>query len=1081
MLGRLVDVRRGEWKRALLAFGSLLLVIGSYTVVKSVRDALFLSKFGITQLSLIAIGLAVATGFIISIYLRATSGVSRNWLIGGTNAVVAGSLVVIWAGLLSPTLARVLPWVLYIWSSVFGVFMVMQFWLLANDLFDAREGKRLFGFVGGGAILGGILGGALSRTMAGVLGSSNLLLVAAAMLILEVVLVFMVWPLRRREEELVSRPGRPTPRVGGGLGALGQSRVVRLLAAALLVSTMATTLLDWQFKGIAKAAYAGRTDEMAGFFGALYAYLSVASFLVQTLLTGGILRRFGVSVGLMALPVSLFAGSGLILASVVIPGISRLFAASGAKIAEGGLRFSLDKASMELMWLPVPRNIKEKGKAFVDTVVDRLGTGLTGFVWLGLALFGLDTPARIHLISIAVGVLVMVWLAVLVNARGAYVGALRAVLARRSLDTSGVGMLNAEARRSIEETLGSEDRREVCFALYVLEDLPGDLPAMAGPLAHPDAAVRVEALRLLARRRDPRHRAGAVPSLSHESPAVRQAAVIYLRCTAPGGGDPLLQEIEAGGQVDRAELNVIRLGQPSQAMAAASELRQMLADAEPERRSAVLRVLGGAPPELAAALLAAYLGDPDTGVAVAALSAAGHSRAAGLSEDLCRLLADRRLRRPAAEALAMIGPEAVPSLVSFAGDEGQPSLARERAVQLLGASGQTRPEVVSLLLGLVEADDPPPVAHRALRGLNRLRSNARLVLEEDQLSRVWGRIDEELLALYRELCFLGMGSWADLREAGRPEFAWGLERTIAERADRRVERLFRLLALTSAPRDIYNAYLGVRSPIKSVRASSIELLDNLLPKPVSARLLPVLESSAGDRFFAAAKAVGVQGPEPRLALMRRVLGEDARQEPLRLVAAWTAGVERIGELRGELSTLSGSGGEGGAGRGMDVAIEADRALHRLDEESFEEPTMGLTTIEKALKLQKADVLQQASTEDLAHIAQIATEEELEPGASIYGEGDAPDALFVVLSGRVRLQKGETVVAELGANETFGGWALVDESPRVASAVAVEQTTVLRVGREDFQELLADRVDIVQAVFKAMVDRLRNLADLASNS
>lgn len=142
--------------------------------------------------------------------------------------------------------------------------------------------------------------------------------------------------------------------------------------------------------------------------------------------------------------------------------------------------------------------------------------------------------------------------------------------------------------------------------------------------------------------------------------------------------------------------------------------------------------------------------------------------------------------------------------------------------------------------------------------------------------------------------------------------------------------------------------------------------------------------------------------------------------------------------------------------------------------------MGLTDVEKALKLQQVDVLQQASTEDLSYIAQIAREEEYEPDAAVYTAGDLPDALYVVIAGRVRLHRDEMEIATLGVGEAFGSWALLDESPRVASATALEHTTLLRVSREEFLEILADRVDIVQAVFKAMVERLRSLASAASN-
>ena len=139
--------------------------------------------------------------------------------------------------------------------------------------------------------------------------------------------------------------------------------------------------------------------------------------------------------------------------------------------------------------------------------------------------------------------------------------------------------------------------------------------------------------------------------------------------------------------------------------------------------------------------------------------------------------------------------------------------------------------------------------------------------------------------------------------------------------------------------------------------------------------------------------------------------------------------------------------------------------------------MALTVVERALKLKTVDVLQAASSEDLAQVAQIAEEIDLPANASIYGEGDAPDALFVVISGAIKLTRGSEEIGTVGQGEAFGTWALFDEAPRVASATTTAPTVMLKVDREEFLELLADRVDIVQAIFKAMVARLRQLADV----
>ena len=1085
MLSRFVDIRPGEGKRALLACGSLLLVIASYTMVKSVRDALFLSKFGITQLSFIAIGLALATGFIISIYVRSTAGMPRHKVIGGTNAVIVASLVLIWFGLLSGSemLLKLLPWVLYIWSSVFGVFLVMQFWLLAQDLFDPREAKRLFGVVGAGAILGGVSGGFLSRFLAGYLGASNMLLVASGMLVAEVLLVAMVWPLRRKEEPLPSstkknQKKKPT----GGLGTIKESRVVRLLACALLLATMATTLLDWQFKGIVKDVLSREPDPsaaMAGYFGSLYAGLSVASFLVQTLFTSGILRRFGVGVGLMLLPVSLLGGSALILLHTVMPFAgARLFSASAAKVAEGGLRFSVDKASMELMWLPVPPDVKERGKSFVDTVVDRLGTGLTGFIWLGLAAVGLDAPNKIHFISIAVAGLVVVWLLILLGARGAYLGALREAISERKLDLddSSLNLVDPGAVAPLRQMLDSGEAREALFALHMLEHYQGPLQELEQALNHDDPTVCREALLFVTRRGDGGHRAAAARCLTHDDDRVREAAVFYLHSTAPTGSDPLLQRLADGEQVEPLIIDVIKLGIPAAAMAAAHRIEKELAHRSDDPRLAarllsLIRILGGAPPDMAAALLAAPLRDEDLQVARTAIRAAGRARAVRLIPELAELLSETPLRQSAAGALQDLGAEAAEHLVELlqrSAPEKLPHAARQAVIRLLGSTGSE--QAVSQLLELLDGEDFD-TSHGALRALSRLAKKNKMILSPQQRGLVRQALDQELGTLQRDLLFLERGSWADLREVDPPGDLLGS--ALAQRADQRMERIFRMLALgrkddsSFGVDDMTAASASVRSPLKSVRASSIEFLDNVLPNELSAPIMPLLETAGVKRFVAAARQQGLQRTG-RLELMRVLLTEP--DSVLQAVAAWTAGGEGLTELRGTLAPM------------LDVAdprviqVMQD-AVSKLDSPDKEPDKMGLNAIEKALTLQKVDVLKRASTDDLVHIAQIATEEELEAGAEIYSEGDAPDALFVITSGKVRLHRADEEIAVLGEGEAFGSWALVDESPRVASATTVDPTTLLRVSREEFMELLADRVDIVQAVFKAMVERLRNLAAL----
>lgn len=135
----------------------------------------------------------------------------------------------------------------------------------------------------------------------------------------------------------------------------------------------------------------------------------------------------------------------------------------------------------------------------------------------------------------------------------------------------------------------------------------------------------------------------------------------------------------------------------------------------------------------------------------------------------------------------------------------------------------------------------------------------------------------------------------------------------------------------------------------------------------------------------------------------------------------------------------------------------------------------LTIVEKVIFLQDVDVFSEVPTEQLANLAAIADEVRIEGDHQLYREEDASDAMYLVLSGRIRLHRGSTEVKTAAPREAFGTWALFDDEPRVTAATALEDSELLRIDRDDFIEVLADNVLVTQGVLKALVKRLRPLA------
>jgi len=136
----------------------------------------------------------------------------------------------------------------------------------------------------------------------------------------------------------------------------------------------------------------------------------------------------------------------------------------------------------------------------------------------------------------------------------------------------------------------------------------------------------------------------------------------------------------------------------------------------------------------------------------------------------------------------------------------------------------------------------------------------------------------------------------------------------------------------------------------------------------------------------------------------------------------------------------------------------------------------LTNLEKVLLLQDVDLFSGATLEQLSHLAAIAQEITVPAGRPLYAEGDAPDGLYIVISGSVRMRRSQEEIDRIFPNGTFGAWALIDDEPRLTTAESVEESRLLFIPREDFYDVLADHVDMVAGLLKHLARRLRKFAE-----
>ncbi|HMC34253.1 MAG TPA: Npt1/Npt2 family nucleotide transporter, partial [Myxococcales bacterium] len=241
-------IRPGEQRRVALMSLYAANAIGAVVVGHSVRDALYLSNRPARGLAGMYIWSSIAIVLVSWSYARIADRLPRG-LLNAVSALGCAALGAAFWVVLTVTDAVWVYAALYVFVEAMGSLVVIQFWTLANDVFHAREAKRLFGLIGGGGTLANVIFGLLVGRYAQVVGAHNLLLLMVAQLALCAGLAQAGSRMAAAGPPLLrSQPVRKAPVLSrAGLTFLSNKHltIVALIGA---VSAAAVTIVDFQFK-----------------------------------------------------------------------------------------------------------------------------------------------------------------------------------------------------------------------------------------------------------------------------------------------------------------------------------------------------------------------------------------------------------------------------------------------------------------------------------------------------------------------------------------------------------------------------------------------------------------------------------------------------------------------------------------------------------------------------------------------------------------------------------------------------------------------------------------------------------------
>ena len=1063
LLSPIVDVRREETVTALMMFGYSFLAMTAYNIVQPITRSRFITSLGSENIPYVLLVSAFIVGIIMQGYSRLGSLLPGRWVIPVTQAGIVVLLVLFWI-----LFAAGQDWVdvaFYLFGQIYGVLLISQFWTLANLIYDPRAAKRLFGFIGGGATAGGALGSSISAFFAEEIGSRQLVLVSAVALILcAMVVVIIIRQAGSVELKGLESAGKEKG-VGGGeaLRMLRESKHLQVIALTIALMSIGAGIIDQQLNMAAEAAKGrGDTDAITEVLGQVQVYVSLIGFVIQVWLTSKIHRLLGVGFALLILPFGLGA------TAIVILFNPSLWAPMFARVLDKSLRYTVDKTSREILFLPLPAALKQKAKPFVDVTVDRFGRAAAALLLLLLIKpWGLNLNwQQVSFASLAV---MGLWIAMALRAKRGYVAAFRKSIEQGLVQPDEV-RLNAADLSTVEtlvQELAHPQPERVVYAIDVLESL--DKRNLVTPLLlyHESAAVRTRALSALGAVRsdiavqwvpqirrmladpDSGVRAaaiGALVSISHEDAATLARPLLT-------SNDPRVRATAAVAMASSSRAaDVTAAEQTLLALTADSS-----AGARDARRDVAIAVRNIADPRFRR-LLIPLLYDPSPEVADEAMESV---RAAGTNDflyvpTLIALLRDRRLKGRARAVLGSYGEGVVDVLAHFMRDPGEDMWVRRHIPGTLAQIPSQK--TVDVLVAAIEEPDGF-LRYKVISALAKLRKdNPDLKFPQEAIEALTlkqGRTFFEYLSLHDNIF-------------GRKKLPAEslLARALEEKMSRMSNRTYLMLSLIYPYRDINAARWTLEHGDSRSRANASEYLDNVLTGQLRKRIMPMIEDMPREERVRRANVVLRTRPrDAEETLLQLINDEDqvvaaAAIDAVRQQKMWSlaADIEHVLAHRDV--------------RDWYVFEAASWALaeHRMPVERRRELWLEpLPAAELADRLRQLPLFRSVSVDELFRYAGASRQVRHDPGTVLMQEGSVPSTIHLLLDGIVTCTSRDHAPHTLSAPASIGFAEVLQGTASAETVRTSDSVITLAMNADELRTLLADNSDLVSGLFATLAE------------
>ena len=394
-LGRIVRIEPHEMGAAFAAFAFIFLVFGAYQILRPVREVMGITS-GVANLPILFWAVLVAMLLTQPAFGWLTSRFRRSVFLPWVYLFFMANLAAFYAWFYFQNDHTWIARAFFVWMGVFSLFVGSVFWSFMADIFNPEQAGRLYGFLVGGMSAGGLVGPGIAATMAPIIGSINLLLIAMVFLGLSLFTIRYLsrWHERTTVDETssssqaaaISKTDVNRP-IGGnawaGLTLVLTKTHLLMIAAFVMLLTWASTFVYLQQQELVAAAIPDR-DRQTQLFGYIDFTVQSLSLITQLFLFSRLSSMMRFRVLLALVPMVMIGGY------VVLALMPTMFIAIGVMGVRRVLEYSIVRPAREIIYSPLDRETKYKAKNFIDTVIYRSGDAISGSIrqllsWVGVS------------------------------------------------------------------------------------------------------------------------------------------------------------------------------------------------------------------------------------------------------------------------------------------------------------------------------------------------------------------------------------------------------------------------------------------------------------------------------------------------------------------------------------------------------------------------------------------------------------------------------------------------------------------------------------------------------------------------